>query len=494
MAIETEIKLSLSARTARQVGSHALLAGVPSQRQLLVNTYYDTPDNRLRGERLVVRYRQKGGEWLLGVKTAVQLSGGLAERKEWERSGRPGDFDFAHVDQSAVRDFLEPLRDQLQPAFVTHFQRRSWLLEPRDGVRIELALDRGTIEAGDRRQPICEIELELVSGAVGDLFDLALALQATLPLHPEARSKSDRAYRLLADAPMIAAKALPVPVDAGMSSVSAFRRIALSCVSQLQSNEKGILTTDAPEFVHQARVAVRRLRSAMRVWQRHLPVAFMERFDPLWQAFAKRLGDARNWDVFLADTAPLLSETFADRAEIGLLLRYARRRSTSNRKAARAVLKSAAYSRLLLEFSAALLALPEGKVRLLGDFVPAWLDKCARRVNQRAAEAQGGSDEARHRLRLAFKQLRYALEFLSPILAGPVLENYHQSLTALQEQLGRQNDLAVALQLTTEALPGRKGEVVRDWLAAQSSALLPELGALLEDFRRQDAPWSVPLP
>ena len=80
-------------------------------------------------------------------------------------------------------------------------------------------------------------------------------------------------------------------------------------------------------------------------------------------------------------------------------------------------MKSAAYSRLLLEFSAALLALPEGKVRLLGDFVPVWLDKCARRVNQRAAEAQGGSDEARHRLRLAFKQLRYALEFLSPILS-----------------------------------------------------------------------------
>ena len=53
MAIETEIKLSLSARTASQLGSHALLAGVPSQRQLLVNTYYDTPDNRLRGERLV---------------------------------------------------------------------------------------------------------------------------------------------------------------------------------------------------------------------------------------------------------------------------------------------------------------------------------------------------------------------------------------------------------------------------------------------------------
>jgi triphosphatase len=494
MATETEIKLSLPERAAKQLGRHVLLSGVQPQRQLLINTYYDTPDCRLRSERLVVRYRQKGDEWLLGVKTAAQLSGGLAQRKEWECAGRPGEFDFSHVDQSSVRELLDSLRDQLQPAFVTRFERAAWLLEPRNGVRIELALDRGTIEAAGRRQPICEVELELVSGSIGDLFDLAVALQASLPLHPEGCSKSDRAYRLMLGTPMTAAKAQAVPIEAGVSSISAFQRIALSCVNQLQSNEKGILETDAPEFVHQARVAIRRLRSAMRVWQRQLPAPFASQFNPLWQEFARGLGEARNWDVFLADTAPGVAAAFADPAEIEPLLGYARSRCTSCRQAVRVVFKSAAYSHLLLDFTAALQALPEAKFGPLGDFVPAWLDKCTKRVNQRAAEAQSGDDEARHRLRLAFKQLRYALEFFSPLFAGPVLQDYHQSLTALQEQLGRQNDLAVAMQLAAEGLSGRDAELVQAWLAAQSDALLPELETLLAAFRRQGAPWLAPAP
>ena len=65
MATETEIKLSLPAHAASQVAKQALLAGVEPQRQLLINTYYDTPDLRLRRERIVVRYRQKGSQWLL---------------------------------------------------------------------------------------------------------------------------------------------------------------------------------------------------------------------------------------------------------------------------------------------------------------------------------------------------------------------------------------------------------------------------------------------
>ena len=494
MATETELKLSLSARTASQLHHHPLLADREWQRQLLINTYYDTPDHRLRSEGLVLRHRQKGSECLLGVKTVVRLSGGMAERQEWERPGRPGEFDFTHVDQSSVRDLLESLRDQLQPLFVTRFQRQTWLLEPRDGARIELALDRGTIEAAGRRQTICEVELELFSGDLGDLFDLATALQASLPLHPEVSSKSDRACRLLVDAPLTAAKAVPLALDAGSSSISAFRLVALSCINQLQNNEKGILTTDAAEFVHQARVAIRRLRSAMRVWQRHLPEPFVARFDPLWQDVARRLGESRNWDVFLAGTAQELSKAFPERAEVDQLLRYARRRCVSSRKAARSVFKSVEYSRLLLDFTAAVFALPDVKSDSLGTYVPAWLGKCSKRVKQRAADAQGADDAARHRLRLAFKQLRYALEFFSPIFAGPVLQNYHQSLTALQELLGSQNDLAVAIQLTEEALPRTRFETVRGWLVAQSEALLPEQERLLAAFQSQEAPWALSAP
>ena len=140
MATETEIKFSLSARSASQLAKHPLLADVERHRQLLVNTYYDTPDGRLRRERVVVRYRRKGREWLLTVKTATLLSGGLAQRSEWEVPGRPGEFDFWNVDDLVVRGLLESVRDQLQPIFTTRFTRQAWLLEPRSGVRVEFCL------------------------------------------------------------------------------------------------------------------------------------------------------------------------------------------------------------------------------------------------------------------------------------------------------------------------------------------------------------------
>ena len=489
MATETEIKLSLSARAASQLARHPLLADGKPHRQLLINTYYDTPDRRLRSQRIVVRYRQKGREWLFTVKTAAPLSGGLAQRSEWEVPGQPGAFDFSHVDNLVIRDLLESLREELQPIFTTHFRRHAWLLEPRDGVRVELALDRGWIEAQGRRRTICEVELELLAGAVTELFGLAGELQATVALHPEARSKSDRAYRLLADAPDAAVKALPVPIEAGMPTIGAFRRITLSCLNHLQNNEEGVCQSDLPEFVHQARVAIRRLRSAIRLWEPLLPESFVAHFDPLWQGLATKLGDARNWEVFIADTLPALREAFPDGVAIERLSLHSERRRASSRKAARVALKSAGYSRLLTEFTAAVLGLPEDDERPLADFVPRCLDKRSKRVVERSPDARGADAAARHRLRVAFKQLRYALEFFTPILAEAPLNAYLHSATCLQELLGRLNDLAVAAKMTAVALPGRQGVAVQGWLAAQIESLRPDLDRLLDEFEQQAVPW-----
>lgn len=491
MATETEIKLSLSARTAEVLAKQAMLSNIERHRQLLINTYYDTHDERLRREQMVVRHRQKGRQWLLTVKTAPMLTAGLAQRSEWEVPSRPGEFDFSHLD-GRVRELLESLRESLQPAFTTHFIRHTWLLEPRAGVRIELALDRGWIEARGQRQTIREIELELLDGTVSDLFATAAELQASLPLHPEASSKSERAYRLLADLPLTAVKALPVPTNAAMSSIEAFRLIVLSCLNHLQNNEAGVCRSDEPEFVHQARVAIRRLRSAIRLWQPRLPEAFVTRFDPLWQELANKLGDTRNWDVFLAETLPALADALPGRVEVERLSSHARRRCANSRKASRSALKSAAYSRLLIDFSAATRSLPDDAAGSLTRFVPRCLDKRAKRVKECAAAALGTDDAARHRLRVAFKQLRYAVEFFTPILTGPVLANYHQSASDLQDLLGRLNDLAVASQLAAEAPAVAQGQqVITGWLAAQTDSLLPEFARRLNDFQQQPVPWKA---
>jgi len=491
MATETEIKLSLSARSANELAKHALLNGVAPQRQLLVNTYYETPDNRLRNQGVVVRHRQKGKQCLLTVKTAPELTAGLARRREWEFPSRAGEFDFSQVDSRSIRTLLESVRSELRPVSTTRFRRDSWLLDPRTGVRIELALDRGWIEAGGRREAVREIELELLTGSLADLFALVADLQASVPLHPEVLSKSERAHRLLLAQPLTAVKSLPVPLAAEMPSIAAFRTIVLACLGHLQSNEKGVCESEDPEFVHQARVAIRRLRSAIRLWQPLLPEEFVARFDPLWRDLGTKLGETRNWDVFRDETLPILGEAFPG-SDLDRLARHAVKSCANSRRDTRKALRSPEYSRLLIGFTAAVLGLTAAGAGKLGVFVPPCLKRRAKRVKERARAAAGPDVAARHRLRVAFKQLRYAVEFFSPILSAPHLNRYLQAATALQELLGRLNDLAVASQLISEALPGRKGEAIVHWLAIRSESLLPEFGRLLDEFQQQRAPWKVP--
>ena len=177
MALETEIKLSLPANAARRVPAHRLVADSKPIRQRLINTYYDTPDQSLQRRRIAVRYRHKGALWLLTVKSDAPSPGGLAQRSEWEAPGQPGEFDFSHVDNPKIRRFLEAATADLAPVFTTDFTRSFWLLTPQEGTRIELALDRGKIVAGERQETICEVELELLEGDVADLFSAAIALQ-----------------------------------------------------------------------------------------------------------------------------------------------------------------------------------------------------------------------------------------------------------------------------------------------------------------------------
>ena len=102
----------------------------------------------------------------------------------------PSDF---RVDDKRLRKWLHKITLELQPVFSTDFQRATWQLAPAPGVAIELALDRGAVCCAGRQDPICEVELELISGPTSALFDLALALQADLPLHPQVASRPSAA-------------------------------------------------------------------------------------------------------------------------------------------------------------------------------------------------------------------------------------------------------------------------------------------------------------
>lgn len=481
MSTEIELKLQLTPKAANKLARHPLLANIPLQRQHLLNTYFDTPTLELHQRRVAVRFRKKGWQWLCTVKSAEPASGGLAMRSEWETQATPGTFDFSHVDNAEFRRFLEARIDQLEPVFTTDFKRRIWHV-PFGESLIELAIDRGQIESRGRQTPICEIELELLSGKVEDIFWLTRQLQVDHHLQPAIASKAERGYNLFLDAPLAPFKAKPPAVHAGQTPVEAFRCIALSCLEHFQRNEQGLLHSKDPEFVHQARVALRRLRSAIKLFAPILPQEFVATYGQTWQTLGSALGEARNWDVFLEETLPPIAAAFPDDKDIKRLRKAAQRKTQSARKSVVGLLATREYPRLLLEFTAAVYTVSQSLPIPLEDFARQQISRHARKARKLAIRHAELTSSERHKMRIEFKKLRYTLEFFAPLLPAKRLQSYLKALLQLQDQLGLINDHRTAALLLSEIQPTLSSALVRSWIEGRHALAIEALTSTLQNW------------
>lgn len=75
------------------------------------------------------------------------------------------------------------------------FLSRKWLVAVDDS-RIEIALDQGEVKAGEFAEPICELELELLSGDTRAVLKLANQLVSQTGLRQGSLSKAARGYHL----------------------------------------------------------------------------------------------------------------------------------------------------------------------------------------------------------------------------------------------------------------------------------------------------------
>ncbi|OJA43061.1 adenylate cyclase [Burkholderia ubonensis] len=202
MAIEKEIKLALPAGQAAAAQQFfATLTGEPGREIALANVYYDTPDLALARSKSAVRVRRAPHGWLQTFKTVGTAEGGLHRRHEWELPVA-GDALVAACDVAEAAAALRSAAPALRALFRTDFTRTLWRIAI-GGATVEAAVDLGEIvvqaESETRREPISEIELELIDGPESALATLAAELQQALPgLAPENISKAQRGYRLRA--------------------------------------------------------------------------------------------------------------------------------------------------------------------------------------------------------------------------------------------------------------------------------------------------------
>lgn len=471
----------------------------------LETTYFDTADLLLAHNGMALRMRREGRRWWQTLKTGAAQAA-FSTRGEWETVAPGGRLSLGRLAGSPLPPLLAAHgTPALKPLFTTRFVRNLRTVEVGRAV-VEVALDRGEVLAGRgaaaRRLPLLELELELKSGPPRALFKLARRLMAgesdravrTLPLLPLTESKAARGYRLLSSQPPAPAKAsakgFVARLSADQTADAALRQVVGHGTEVLLANVQGIAGHEDPEFVHQARVALRRMRSAVRLWRKHS--RFPRRLARELQWIGRELGAARDADVLVTETLPALAQGCAppQRTSMAALQRRAATQRAQARAAARAALASGRFASLALDLLAWAHAKPDIESPALRRLAPKQLARARGRLVEAARFFMALTPERRHRVRIFAKRLRYALDLFAAALPAQATADYIGRLAHLQDLLGELNDASVArAALVALGAPPALQTAAGRRLAVREAALLRQAEDALHALFEQPAPW-----
>lgn len=513
--IETELRLAGTPEALEAVFASETLrsdTGDEDVVQDLENRYFDTLDQSLRARGLAFRVRANGKGYRQTLKANDDAMAALSKRSEWDMPLEDGEPKPEAL-PGAARELMPKaaLEGDLKQAFRTRVHRQTRRLTFPAGQEpaslIEAAFDRGAIETDGASVAIAEIELELIEGEGGRLYDLALALQEIAPLRLETRSKSTRAFDHLAGRPPSWRRAAKLALHRKHSVDDAMARIFGNCFEQWLANQAAAFDGRDPEGVHQMRVAVRRLRSAFSTFKTLIPDDQLAWLQASARETLCALGPARDWDVFQGDLlAPVMAARPDDPGLVALRRRVESRRRAGYRRV-RKHLESPAYTRFALRFGQWLERRgwrdhdDRERSRRQAESIRAFAVRQLKGRYKRACRKGRHFDdlptEQRHELRISMKKLRYAIEFLAPLFERKAVKPFVQSVKSMQEDLGHLNDVAVAETLLNGLLarPGKQdisaaAGLVIGWHARGVAMAEPALRRDWRAFKRARTFWT----
>ncbi|CAG9270754.1 Adenylate cyclase [Burkholderia cepacia] len=386
---------------------------------------------------------------------------------------------------------MEPESSALR--LVSERRRGRWADD--SGVVVEMTLDDVMLHRGDE-PPRRYVELRLAApdwetlaartAALHALFAAARELSGAWPAFVQLTSVIDRACAAepAASGPV---KAQPVELTGVRTQRAALFALSGDITAQWLGNEGGVLEYDDPEFVHQMRVALRRLRTLMRFFPRFADRQWRDTLGVDMHWLAALLGTVRDWDVFATESLPALIAADGGDGEWNGTLDAARAQCVAARGELRQALHSARYARLTLGWLEWLgsLALPHAE-----DDAPSLRRHATKRVRRLFGHLYASPSltsldtAARHRVRIDAKRLRYALEFFASLASRRTRTETVKTLARVQSVLGEANDAIVALRhLEKLAAPPYQLGFVRGYGAALEQRAARDAETLLASLR-----------
>lgn len=554
--VEVELRFQVSAEARAEVAAEMARRAANLEHRTLAAIYLDTPDRRLARAGIAWRLRREGRRWIQTLK-----GGGASSLERFEHEViRPGAVHDARAHAgTSVGDRLVAILSEAQAEGIevgARFRtevRRTMRRFRTKGAVVEVAFDEGRLLANETTSRIRELEFELVSGSAVAMLALAERWRKRFGLLFEPRSKAERGDRL-ADGfkfpPVRKANRVSYPREA--SATVALGIVVDECLAHVACNAIGIADGDPAlcvDHVHQLRVGIRRLRSALRSfdgWAPQPPAALLAEARGLFAA----LGASRDSAVLdsgvvkelekvgapklavtaaaggpdpveavrSASTQRMLLAWIAWRASLQEMARQYAEESPdaamSTASAAPAMETAKKRGNLGERSVAGAVAAIEGDEGQLpvvdaasaASAAPTptatavdakafhqLLERRLRRWHRRIASATKSfetlDETALHELRKRIKRQRYAVEFFASALRRRSVEHYIEPLATIQDRMGTLNDLFVA-RARFQALVAHDPAAwfALGWLAARIAEVRAAAGPELRALARTSSP------
>jgi len=434
--------------------------------------YLDTEDWMLYRAGLVLRLRNDGGRRVLQAKTVHSQSETVLARAEWAQDAPATDPPWGILPDGPVASLLKPLaklrvleRLGVRARVKSEREMFRWL-SGRD-ILGSVTLDRVFREGshnGD--ESYREVEVEALDGAsVTALEEVREAVKRRLHLGTSAESKLGAALAQ-------AGEKLPDHPDAPFALYGGDRLVDTAAktlgrhLTLLFLNEPGTRLNLDPRYLHDMRVAARRLRTALLVFTMAIPESTRELLGEDLRWIGRALGRVRDLDVGLKRVASMAARAPEhERAALYVFARYLEiKRARRKRRLLRRLdskrfeaFRDRAHQWIagIPDFLAsATAAEPAGHgagsvstalapAYMVGPRIVAEWDNRMRDACQEAERKSTPSNV--HALRISVKHARYAVEYFTAS-EGQGAHQRARQLARIQDKLGEHQDAATLLR------------------------------------------------
>lgn len=431
-------------------------------------TYYDTPEGALARSGLSLSARRKDDGLL---QTVAKANGALFQRREIETFLSAAQTFPWPTGEKAIDAKISVNNHHLVVETNIHTDRHTLLLRRGDAL-IEAAFEACVVDGaamGDGR--FAEVAFTLIEGDRRDLIALARlcqeeAAQSTPPGAPSALTVSTvtqhtRACVMLGVQPPSAPNRIPIDPD-GDAGAALSAALEL-CAGGVLAAAPLVSAVQAPEGVKRLRVALRRFRSIERLFRKVAGDPALHALAEQARDYARVLGVARDWDVFVGETIPTIAEREGDFDGLDDLKAGAETLRMAAWNDAVDAVASAGFSTFAADLLNAAMAARTGKAlrRPVRQFAEAALNKRLEQARIVGRTLDSEAPAAGHPLRIALKKMRYAAQLFRDLYPREARKPYMASMSYLQDGFGALNDAVVAQTLANRAAKGQGIDAAR---------------------------------